>query len=154
VFNLAVLLGLGAVVAGGIELHRRVIVMEGAVAMVIAAVCLSVVRGGPGPGAGLLVHHVAEIVIRGLVLAGVTSLPQCRRLPLYLAGRGWDAAHARHRPQQQRPERHRRLAAPGILVAGRATGTGDLSPPGISGLTAVTLACAYAVAGSVEPTAC
>jgi hypothetical protein len=42
-------------VAGGIELHRRVIVMEGAVAMVIAAVCLSVVRGGPGPGAGLLV---------------------------------------------------------------------------------------------------
>ena len=55
VFNLAVLLGLGAVVAGGIELHRRVIVMEGAVAMVIAAVCLSVVLGGPWPGAGLLV---------------------------------------------------------------------------------------------------
>ena len=50
VFNLAALLGLGAVVAGEITLHRRVIILEGTVAMLIAAVCLGVVLGGPGPG--------------------------------------------------------------------------------------------------------
>src|SRR5271156_2019346 len=54
VFNLAALLGLGAVVAGEIRLHRRVIVLEGTVAILIAVVCLSVVLAGPGPGVGLL----------------------------------------------------------------------------------------------------
>jgi cation:H+ antiporter len=40
VFNLAALLGLGAVVAGGIALHRRVVVFGGAVAVFIATVCV------------------------------------------------------------------------------------------------------------------
>ncbi len=37
VFNLAALLGLAAIVSGGIALHRRVIAMEAAVAVPIAA---------------------------------------------------------------------------------------------------------------------
>ena len=41
VFNLAALLGLGAVVAGRIGLHRRVVVLGGVVAMWVAAVCLA-----------------------------------------------------------------------------------------------------------------
>jgi cation:H+ antiporter len=41
VFNLAALLGLGAVVAGRIRLHRRVVVLGGAVAMWVAAACLA-----------------------------------------------------------------------------------------------------------------
>ena len=45
VFNLAALLGLGAVVAGRIGLHRKVVVLGGAVAMAIAAVCIGVVLG-------------------------------------------------------------------------------------------------------------
>ncbi len=45
VFNLAALLGLGAVVAGSIGLHRRVIVFSGAIAMWIAAACLAAVVG-------------------------------------------------------------------------------------------------------------
>jgi cation:H+ antiporter len=54
VFNLAALLGLGAVVAGRIALHRRVVIMEGAVATWIAVVCLLTVTGVFAPGDGLV----------------------------------------------------------------------------------------------------
>lgn len=52
VFNLAALLGLGAVVAGRIGLHRRVVLLGGAVAMCVAGVCLVVVAGLVPPAAG------------------------------------------------------------------------------------------------------
>src|SRR5580704_9196116 len=45
VFNLAALLGLGAVVAGRIGLHRKVVALGGAVALWVAIVCLGVVTG-------------------------------------------------------------------------------------------------------------
>jgi cation:H+ antiporter len=45
VFNLAALLGLGAVVAGRIGLHRKVVALSGAVALWVAVVCLGVVTG-------------------------------------------------------------------------------------------------------------
>jgi cation:H+ antiporter len=45
VFNLAALLGLGAVVAGRIGLHRKVVALGGAVALWVAVVCLGVVTG-------------------------------------------------------------------------------------------------------------
>ena len=41
VFNLAALLGLGAVAAGRIRLHPKVVVLGGVVAMWVAAVCLA-----------------------------------------------------------------------------------------------------------------
>jgi cation:H+ antiporter len=41
VFNLAALIGLGAVVAGGIRLHRRVVIFEGTVALWMAAVAIA-----------------------------------------------------------------------------------------------------------------
>jgi len=53
VFNLAALLGLAAVLAGRIALHRRVIALEGFIAVWIAAVCLAVVLGAFGPAVGL-----------------------------------------------------------------------------------------------------
>jgi cation:H+ antiporter len=40
VFNLAALIGLGAVVAGRIGLHRRVVVLSGAIALLISMICL------------------------------------------------------------------------------------------------------------------
>lgn len=64
VFNLAALLGLGAVLAGRIALHRRVVIMEGAVASWIALVCLLVITGVFTPG-------------DGLVLVLVVLLPYC-----------------------------------------------------------------------------
>jgi cation:H+ antiporter len=54
VFNLAALLGLAAVIAGRIALHRRVIELGGAVALWICAVTLAVVTQAIGPLAGLL----------------------------------------------------------------------------------------------------
>ena len=45
VFNLAALLGLGAVVAGRIRLHRRVVLLGGAVAVWVATVCVLAVTG-------------------------------------------------------------------------------------------------------------
>ncbi len=45
VFNLAALLGLGAVVAGRIAVHRKVVALSGAVALWVAFVCLGVVTG-------------------------------------------------------------------------------------------------------------
>jgi cation:H+ antiporter len=53
VFNLAALLGLGAVVAGRIGLHRKVVALGGAVAMWVALVCLVVVAGVLPAAAGL-----------------------------------------------------------------------------------------------------
>jgi cation:H+ antiporter len=83
VFNLAALLGVAAVVAGEIGLHRRVIVLEGLVAMVIAVVCLAVTLGGPGPGVGLLVTVVA--LIPYLVVSGVSP----ERLSRFRLPRAW-----------------------------------------------------------------
>lgn len=54
VFNLAALLGLGAVVAGRIGLHRKVVLLGGTVAMCVAGVCLAVVAGLVPPAAGCL----------------------------------------------------------------------------------------------------
>jgi cation:H+ antiporter len=54
VFNLAALLGLGAVVARRIALHRRVIELGGAVALWVSVVCLLVVVGVLSPLVGLL----------------------------------------------------------------------------------------------------
>ena len=45
VFNLAALLGLGAVVAGRIALHRRVIALEGSVGLWMAAVSICALTG-------------------------------------------------------------------------------------------------------------
>jgi cation:H+ antiporter len=55
VFNLAALLGLGAVVAGRIQLHRKVVVFGGVVAMLIGAACLFTVGGTLSAGAGLAI---------------------------------------------------------------------------------------------------
>jgi cation:H+ antiporter len=60
-FNLAALLGLAAVVAGRIALHRRVIVLEAAVALPIAVVCLIVVAGAISPEIGLVAACVVLV---------------------------------------------------------------------------------------------
>ena len=86
VFNLAALLGLGAVVAGRIRLHRKVVVLGGAVAMWIAVVCLVVVLGLLPAAAGLVLS-VAAVVVYGAVLGlGQRGLG---RLPLPPAWISW-----------------------------------------------------------------
>jgi cation:H+ antiporter len=73
VFNLAALLGLGAVVAGRIALHRKVVLFSGTVAMVIAVACLLSVGGQISAGVGLG-------VVLLVLLAYVTLLSAHRKI--------------------------------------------------------------------------
>ena len=81
VFNLAALLGLGAVVAGRIGLHRKVVALGGAVAMWVAVMCLAVVTGvlpasaSLALGAGALGLYVLLLGSEGRNL-GRLGLPQ------------------------------------------------------------------------------
>ncbi len=88
VFNLAALLGLGALVAGRIGLHRKVIALGGAVACWVAIVCLLMVAGSIGAGAGLGLV-LAVLVPYGIVLAShptrLGHLPLPRRWVSWLA---------------------------------------------------------------------
>ncbi len=61
VFNLAALLGLGAVAAGRIRLHRKVVVLGGTVALVIAGICLLAVAGVMTAGVGLALVLMALV---------------------------------------------------------------------------------------------
>jgi len=69
VFNLAALLGLTAVLAGTIALHRRVILMEGTVAVWIAAVCLAAIIRLVSPAVGLIL--VVGVLVPYLLIQGV-----------------------------------------------------------------------------------
>jgi cation:H+ antiporter len=79
IFNLAALLGLGAVVAGRLGLHRRVVVLGGAVAMWVAVVCFMTVMGVVGPAFGLL---LALAVLLPYVVALSAHRVTFRRIPL------------------------------------------------------------------------
>ena len=89
VFNLAALLGLGAVVAGGIALHRRVVVLAGAIAVWVALACVLTIMNLIGPVTGLvlvaavLVPYVA-LAARGRAAPGLGRLPA--RLGAWLTG--------------------------------------------------------------------
>ncbi len=78
VFNLAGLLGLGAVVAGWVALHRKVVLLGGAVGMWVAVACLFPVLGLVPAAAGLamilvvLVPYVAILRVEG---RGLGRLP-------------------------------------------------------------------------------
>ncbi len=78
VFNLAALLGLGAVVAGVIALHRRVILLNGVVAMWVAAACLAAVLGVVSPGVGLVLGLGGAGLYAVVLGAGPRRLAQLR----------------------------------------------------------------------------
>ncbi len=99
VFNLAALLGLAAVVAGRIALHRRVIELGGAVALWTSLVCLVVVAGLLSPVVGLLA--VLAVLAPYLAILGMgldaARAPAPSRLVGGLAGRGGQGGGARAR---------------------------------------------------------
>lgn len=86
VFNLAALIGVGSLVAGSIALHRRVVLLEGAVGLVIAAVSLLVATALIGAAAGLAIG--GAVFLAYLVLIG--SKPAAiARFPLPAAATAW-----------------------------------------------------------------
>jgi cation:H+ antiporter len=227
VFNLAALLGLGAIVAGSIRLHRKVVVLGGSVAIWVAIVCLLAVlgvisvavalilvllvvvpylfllsgeraklgrlpipsswatwltsavneeeleldvairppRGQPSDsveavvalivvvgasvamerGASTLGTHyaVAPIVIGGLVLAAVTSLPNAVAA-IYLSGKGRGAAALSTAFNSNTFNVLAGLLIPATAIGlARPSGTGALVVGWYVGLTAITLILAY-----------
>jgi len=79
VFNLAALLGLAAIVAGRISLHRKAVILGGAVAVPVAGACLAVVAGLiPAIGGLALAFGVLALYA---AVAGL-SPRSLRRLPL------------------------------------------------------------------------
>jgi cation:H+ antiporter len=86
VFNLAALLGLGAVVAGRIGLHRRVVWLSGTVAIWVALVCMLTVLGYCSALAGLLL--VALVLVPYLAVLG-SKPDRLARLPLPAGWTRW-----------------------------------------------------------------
>jgi cation:H+ antiporter len=86
VFNLAALLGLGAVAAGGIALHRKVVLLGGVVGIWVAAMCLVTTMGLIVPGAGLAL--VLAVLVPYLVVLGA-GRARLRRLPIVRRWEGW-----------------------------------------------------------------
>jgi cation:H+ antiporter len=88
VFNLAALLGLGAVVAGQIALHRKVVLLGGVVGIWVAVACLVTVLGLIPAAAGLAVVLAALIpylIVLGAGRARLGRLPLARRWEAWLA---------------------------------------------------------------------
>jgi len=69
VFNLAALLGLSALLAGRVALHRRVVLLEGAVALWVAITAVLVVVGAVPAPAGLAI--VLAVLVPYLIVLGV-----------------------------------------------------------------------------------
>jgi cation:H+ antiporter len=97
VFNLAALLGLAAVIAGRIALHRRVIELGGAVALWTSVVCFLVVVGVLSPVAGLLA--ALAVLAPYLAILGM-SLQRLARLRLPDAWASWLAEAVREEEQE------------------------------------------------------
>jgi cation:H+ antiporter len=85
-FNLAALLGLGAVIAVFVALHRRVIVLGGVVAMWIAVWCVLAATGNVGPLLGLILS--ASVLVIYLVTLGLRR-EALNQLPLPRGLRSW-----------------------------------------------------------------
>ncbi len=79
VFNLAALLGLGAIVARRISLHRRVVILDGATATWVALVSVIVVSAGLAAGLGL---GLVLIVVVPYIVVSASSSATLRRLGL------------------------------------------------------------------------
>jgi cation:H+ antiporter len=89
VFNLATLLGLSAIVAGGIAFHRRVVLLEGTVALGVAAISAAVVTGAIPPAGGLALSAavlVPYLVVSAARRSTLLRLPLPERWRLWLTG--------------------------------------------------------------------
>ena len=106
VFNLAALLGLAAVIAGRIALHRRVIELNGAVALWISVVCVLVVVGVLSPAAGLLA--AGSVLAPYLAILGLRRerLERLARMQLPAAWASWLSAAVAEEELELEPAIH------------------------------------------------
>jgi cation:H+ antiporter len=100
VFNLAALLGLSAVVAGRVALHRRVVLLDGITGAWVAISALLVLTGGWGAGAGLAL--VLAAVVPYVMVSGC-STRTLRRLGLPAGACSWLAGAVAEEELELRP---------------------------------------------------
>jgi cation:H+ antiporter len=86
VFNLAALLGLGALVSGFIALHRKVVVLGGVVAMLVASSCIATITGVFSVGTGLV---IAGLVFGTYVIVLGAKGQSLRRLAIPVKWHVW-----------------------------------------------------------------
>jgi cation:H+ antiporter len=103
VFNLAALLGLGAVVAGQIALHRRVVALEGAVGLWMAAVSICALAGLIGPWTGLI---LVLLVLLPYAWLSALRAPHRTRVRIPPRVRGWLAEALHEEEQEEGPALH------------------------------------------------
>ena len=100
-FNLAALLGLGAVVAGRIALHRRVVLFEGAVALAIAGLAVATIAGLAEPlvcTALMIVVLIPYVILSALPPSGDLGY-RCPRPGEH----GWPGRSRRRNSNSSRP---------------------------------------------------
>jgi cation:H+ antiporter len=114
VFNLAALLGLGAVVAGRIALHRRVVALEGAVGLWMAAVTIGALAGLIGPDTGLI---LVLLVLLPYAWLSALHAPHRTRVRLPPRVRRWLAEALTEEEQEEGPALHPPAARPGDAVS-------------------------------------
>ncbi|HUC36172.1 MAG TPA: hypothetical protein VMR97_03520 [Acidimicrobiales bacterium] len=118
VFNLAALLGLGAVVAGRVLLHRRVVVLGGSVALWVAAVAVLAVATPLAAAAALAL--VLAVTVPYLVLLA-TRGRGAERFGLPRSWARWVGAAVAEEEQELYPAIHPPKAAPSDeIIAGLA----------------------------------
>ena len=86
VFNLAALLGLGALVSGFIALHRKVVVLGGVVAMLVASSCIATITGVFSVATGLV---IAGLVFGTYVIVPGAKGQSLRRLAIPVKWHEW-----------------------------------------------------------------
>lgn len=119
VFNLTALLGLSALIAGRISLHRRVIAIESAIALGVGIACLLTVLGVLSPAIGLLL--ALALLVPYLVILSV-SHERLSRAGLPDAWASWLAGAVVEEEVELLPAIHpRRGRARDAIVAAGAT---------------------------------
>jgi cation:H+ antiporter len=114
VFNLAALLGLGAVVAGRIALHRRVVALEGAVGLWMAAVSIAALAGLIGARTGLV---LVLLVLLPYAWLSALRAPHRTRLRLPPRVRTWLAQALTEEEQEEGPALHPAPGRPGDAMS-------------------------------------
>jgi cation:H+ antiporter len=114
-FNLAALLGLAAIAAGGIALHRRVVLLEGTVALALAAISIALVTGALGAAAALA---LAVVVLIPYVIISAVHPARRHRLPLPARWRDWLAGAVDEEELELTQALRQRAGGPADAVTG------------------------------------
>ena len=146
VFNLAALIGLGAVVAGGIRLHRRVVIFEGTVALWMAAVSVAAAISLITPVIALalgLAVLAPYVYVSAVHPSGRSALPLPSRL------RSWLAEAVAEEEQELSEAIHPGQSSPRDAAAAVLALAVVLAASSAMERTAATLGARYAVPGII-----